>query len=515
YKSMYQKNRQKMPKLTIWYILKKKEYTAQQQKVWKTKTTKVGDHRILSLTSLSNCHVSKQDRVPHIALLGSGGGERAAVSLVGSLYQMAEEGLLDTLFYIGGISGSTWAMSSLYGHPDWSTNVESVISELIGPGIKKEDARNWLSERAKDECFSVTDVWAVGIALIMKKMTPHEAGFTELGLFVETSLLGSKFEDGTLLEKKPEMDMIKLQVTLIFLSFADMHKPHESLRLESNNLEDRNALSQQSIQELLSAVENWTKSLEDKSVSSLEDKSVSSLEDKSVSSLEDKSVSSLEDKSVSSLEDKSVSSLEDKSVSSLEDKSVSSLENKSVLINREVSKFALYLADDSVPRFLQSKEEIYLIDAGLMMNVPYPPFLGEKRGINLIIAPEFSAGKMFETLTLARDYAAKVGKPFPKIDDKIIEKDRDFPKDCYVFEGKGKEPTIIYMPLFNRRNCKDEKDFKAKMDEFSTFQRAYNNKKINILLEMAKDNIKMNKKTLLEEIEKAANKAAKVSQRRS
>uniref|UniRef100_A0A3Q3VZ16 PLA2c domain-containing protein n=1 Tax=Mola mola TaxID=94237 RepID=A0A3Q3VZ16_MOLML len=379
--------------------------------------------------SLSNCHVSKQDRVPHIALLGSGGGERAAVSLVGSLYQMAEEGLLDTLFYIGGISGSTWAMSSLYGHPDWSTNVESVISELIGPGIKKEDARNWLSERAKDECFSVTDVWAVGIALIMKKldqgclskdvdkdaynpypiycaiereshwfeMTPHEAGFTELGLFVETSLLGSKFEDGTLLEKKPEMDMIKLQV------------------------------------------------------------------------------------------------------------------------NREVSKFALYLADDSVPRFLQSKEEIYLIDAGLMMNVPYPPFLGEKRGINLIIAPEFSAGKMFETLTLARDYAAKVGKPFPKIDDKIIEKDRDFPKDCYVFEGKGKEPTIIYMPLFNRRNCKGLRLFfwPSSMDEFSTFQRAYNNKKINILLEMAKDNIKMNKKTLLEEIEKAANKAAKVSQRRS
>lgn len=59
----------------------------------------------------------------------------------------------------------------------------------------------------------------------------------------------------------------------------------------------------------------------------------------------------------------------------------------------------------------------------------------------------------------------------------------------------------------------DETEFKAKMDEFKTFQLPYNNKKINILLEMAKDNIKMNKKTLLEEIGKAANKAAKVSQR--
>lgn len=30
------------------------------------------------------------------------------------------------------------------------------------------------------------------------------------------------------------------------------------------------------------------------------------------------------------------------------------------------------------------------------MNVPYPPFLGDKREIDLIIAPEFSAGDMFE-----------------------------------------------------------------------------------------------------------------------
>lgn len=42
-------------------------------------------------------------------------------------------------------------------------------------------------------------------------MSPHEAGFTELGLFLETSLLGSKVQGGKLLEKNPEMDMIELQ----------------------------------------------------------------------------------------------------------------------------------------------------------------------------------------------------------------------------------------------------------------------------------------------------------------
>lgn len=43
------------------------------------------------------------------------------------------------------------------------------------------------------------------------EVTPHEAGFTELGVFVETSLLGSKFHRGEVTEKKPEMDMVRLQ----------------------------------------------------------------------------------------------------------------------------------------------------------------------------------------------------------------------------------------------------------------------------------------------------------------
>lgn len=58
-----------------------------------------------------------------------------------------------------------------------------------------------------------------------------------------------------------------------------------------------------------------------------------------------------------------------------------------------------------------------------------------------------------QTLTLARDYAAEVKKPFPEIHRQILE-DREWPKDLYVLEGTNQAPTIVYMPLFNRRNCK-------------------------------------------------------------
>lgn len=61
-----------------------------------------------SVTSYRLYHFADQDSVPHIALLGSGGGERATVGMLGSTDQLVKEGLFDTLLYTGGVSGSTW-----------------------------------------------------------------------------------------------------------------------------------------------------------------------------------------------------------------------------------------------------------------------------------------------------------------------------------------------------------------------------------------------------------------------
>lgn len=347
------------------------------------------------------------------------------------------------------------------------------------------------------------------------EVSPHEAGFTELGLFVETSLLGSKFQGGDLLEQKPEMDMVKLQgvlgcalaheevikefippwlnvpehidsaaeeylrvynvldkivaLTGSFIkdptALSDLNKlqrvledkvnQNESTWRELESSEDRKSLSRQWILELLGAVEIWSQSLEDGDF---------------------------------------------KAHVSLLAKQVLPL-----LMKWEwgtTGNFLYQYQDATVPSCLLLKERFHLIDAGLLINVPYPSFLGDKRDIDLIIAPEYSAGNMFETLTLARDYAAEVKKPFPKIDDQILE-DKDLPKDCYVFEGKEQEPTIIYMPLFNTQNCKDAEEFKAKMAEFSTFQRPFSKEKIEFVLETAKTNMKNNKETLLREINKA------------
>ncbi|XP_039680065.1 cytosolic phospholipase A2 gamma-like isoform X1 [Perca fluviatilis] len=507
-----------------------------------------------SLSSLGiNCTT---DSVPHIALLASGGGQRAAVGLVGSLYQMEKEHLLDMLLYLGSVSGSTWSMSSIYNDPQWSENLGTAVSRLLGPGVPLEEALAWLGERGKEEHFSLSDIWGVlTSAGIMKQMdlrhlsdeasrkatnpypiysaiekycyshgpiqgkwfevTPHEAGFTELGVFIKTSLLGSKFQNGKLLVKKPEMDMVKLQGILgsalaLDQTIKDLIPPwlnvsgqidgaaEDYLRVY-NALNKLVALTRSTIKDptALSDLDKLQKILEDMLN---HDKSVW-LESKS--SEERKSIFGQWSLELLAAVQTWSQSLEDGAF-----KTNVSLLTKQVLpmiMKWEwgtTRNFLYQYQDSTVPPYLRSTETFHLIDAGLLINVGYPSFLGEKRDIDLIIAPEYSAGNMFETLTLARDYAAEVKKPFPDIDSKILE-ERDWPKGCYVLEGKEKAPTIVYMPLFNRHNCKDAVEFKAKMEEFSTFQRPYSQEKIKFVLETAKANIKTNKATLLREIKKA------------
>ncbi|XP_059927534.1 cytosolic phospholipase A2 gamma-like isoform X2 [Gadus macrocephalus] len=200
------------------------------------------------------CTLSK---VPNIAILGSGGGERAMVGLLGSLSQMGEAGLLDAALYMSGVSGSTWCMASLYEKPNWSSDMEQikVVAERLGHGSVSRKERVWHLigyYRANFFNFSLTDVWsALVVPEIVKKidkstlsnyqkchdkdpypiytvinqdckyehlqretffeLTPHEAGYTLAGAFVETSDFGSIFNKGVLTRRKPEMDMTYLQ----------------------------------------------------------------------------------------------------------------------------------------------------------------------------------------------------------------------------------------------------------------------------------------------------------------
>ncbi|XP_047428086.1 cytosolic phospholipase A2 zeta-like [Mugil cephalus] len=505
--------------------------------------------------ALSNLGIDcDEETIPRIAFLASGGGQRAAVGLVGSLYQLKKANLLDTVLYLGGVSGSTWSMATLYGDPEWSNRMDDAVRRLSSPGVELKQALDWLTERRNDNIFSLSDIWGVlTSAGIMKQLdtrhlsdescrnatnpypiycavekeclhsgptegkwfevSPHEAGFPELGRFIETSLLGSKFQGGEMVEKMPEMDMVRLQGVLgCALAHGETIRSHspswlnitEYLDTASkyvhmyNTLQYLIALTRSTINNpnSVDAIEKLQKILEEKVGENKAEylKAMTTEEKARLVQQWTYDMLPLLETWCHSLEEGSFK----KHMTFL-------IEQLLPLIVKwewgTTQNFLYQYEDSSIPACL-SGERLHLLDAGLLVNVAYPSFLGDKRDIDLIIAPEYSAGKMFETLTMGRDYAAEFKKPFPKVDDEIL-KDRDWPKDCYVFEGKEREPTIIFMPLFNRNNSKDAADIKAKMNDFTTFQPPFTQEKLEYLLETAKANVKNNQDTLLNEIKKA------------
>ncbi|XP_056154018.1 cytosolic phospholipase A2 gamma-like [Lampris incognitus] len=197
------------------------------------------------------------DEVPNIAIIGSGGGERAMLGLLGSLYQMGNVDLLDSAMYLGGVSGSTWCMSSIYECQNWSSCVEDVKDKVVkrisydsvGMFARVKKLVNYY--RSRDH-FSLTDVWAaLVVPLIVKEidetnlsrhradhdkdpypvytvidqdskykkcnkecffeLTPHEAGYSINGAFVDIASFGCKYDKGVCQKKQPEMDMLYIQ----------------------------------------------------------------------------------------------------------------------------------------------------------------------------------------------------------------------------------------------------------------------------------------------------------------
>ncbi|KAJ0058330.1 hypothetical protein NL108_013266, partial [Boleophthalmus pectinirostris] len=408
------------------------------------------------------------------------------------------------------------SMASLYEDPQWSRSLDSYRSSLLTPhSVDSEKILSWLQDKAETPEFSLSDTWgALTSAAIMKtwdnrtlseeaarnasnpypvygaveqfcfnegptqgkwfELTPHEAGFSELELFVETSALGSKFQGGALLEDTPEMDMIQVQgtwtlykhhavvkyIVIIYDTWRSLYKVNRDESEQLRSLQQRGPQFLKWTYELGTTVQTWAYGLPEGPVkaqgSSLVDKIIPLVlrwEWGTVKNF----LYKYDDWNQSGI---NLASVLFKSCFSPVLVLVLVLVQSwfsppgSVLGSFCLCSMFLCCAEVPVPSCLASAELLHLMDGGLLVNTAYPSFLGPRRDIDLIIAPEYSAGEMFETLTLARAYAAEVGKPFPQLDDTVLEEEKLWPKDCYVFEGNDTAPTIVFMPLFNRRNCK-------------------------------------------------------------
>ncbi|XP_077078157.1 cytosolic phospholipase A2 gamma-like [Siphateles boraxobius] len=436
-----------------------------------------------------------QNEVPNIALLGSGGGEKAMVGLLGSLDQLQKTGLLDCVLYLSGVSGSTWCMASLYQESDWSTKLETVkdkiVQRLSGPGVSWGKALIKLFKYYYEkDIFSLTDVWAVMVVTDYVKeidkhklseqwnqqskdpfpiytvidkhskqshdadpwfeFTPYEAGYSLTGAFVETSDFGSKFENSRKIKNQPEIDMLYLQ-GLCGSAIADGDVNFKFIL-------------EKIIEFILYLI-------------------------------------GLLKKKPGMLEEMRK---EDPNVPPIDEyhQVLMDLVNLSVLNGKDPSDLDEFIGtmlnDKAVPAALLESETRDYEDGGLLLNSPYFSVLREERNIDLIISLDFSDGDPFKTVKDAADMCKTRNIPFPEV--RVSSEDIKKPKDFYVFNGQN-TPTVIHIPLFNVGNCGDKiEDWGNK---YGTFQNPYSAEMITDLMEVAGKNITNNKEKLLDEIRQA------------
>ncbi|XP_059403201.1 cytosolic phospholipase A2 gamma-like [Carassius carassius] len=468
-----------------------------------------------------NC---SKDAVPNIALLGSGGGQRAMVGLLGSLVQLDKAGLLDCILYLSGVSGSTWCMASLYQEPDWSTKLETVTDKIIrrlsGPGVSWGDALAKLKKylQTKDH-FSLTDVWAVMVITTYVKeidecklseqwdqcnkvpfpiytlidmqsqecktvkgiedpwfeISPLEAGYSLSGAFVKTSSFGSQFDSGTKTKPQDEMDMLYLQA------------------LCGSALADKDEIRKYLWQKITGKA-----AFEDSLLPKVFSHFISCYYiQKDFSFVDDHTETKLDgDKQQLNLEDKEAAKhCMDEHTENVCDLWMRIREIMGQWIWGRKYDFLHNLNDETLPSTLLESETRDYKDAGLLLNSPYFSVLRKERNIDLIISLDFSDGDPFMTVREAAEICKKRSIPFPEVN--IPSEDLKNPKDFYVFKGTN-TPTVIHMPLFNVVNCGDDIEMWRK--KYITFKDPYSTEMITDLMEVAGKNISNNREKLLEQI---------------
>ncbi|KAH3870520.1 cytosolic phospholipase A2-like isoform X2 [Dreissena polymorpha] len=175
-----------------------------------------------------------------------------------------------------------------------------------------------------------------------------------------------------------------------------------------------------------------------------------------------------------------------------------------------------------------TEKHLYVVDAGLTFNSPYPVVLRPQREVDIILSFDFSArpsdsSPPFKELLLAEMWAKKHNVMFPPIDTTVL--DREGMKELYIFRHPTEAncPIVLHFCLVNvefrqfvkpglRRRTEEEKQF-ADFDIFddpaasySTFNFTYPHLAFERLSKLTEFNVLVNvdtiKKVIVEIIEK-------------
>ncbi|XP_063456528.1 cytosolic phospholipase A2 gamma isoform X21 [Pan paniscus] len=437
------------------------------------------------------------DEAPVVAVLGSGGGLRAHIACLGVLSEMKEQGLLDAVTYLAGVSGSTWAISSLYTNDG---DMEALEADLKHRFTRQEwDLAKSLQktiQAARSENYSLTDFWAY---MVISKQTrelpeshlsnmkkPVEEGTLPYPIFAAIDndlqpswqearapgLWGSALGNTEVIREYIFDQLRNLTLKGLWrravanaksighLLFARLLRLQESSQGEHPPPEDEGGEPEHTW--LTEMLENWTRT-----------------------------------------------SLEKQEQPHEDPERKGSLSNFMDFVKKTgicASKWEwgtthnfLYKHSGIRDKIMSSRKHLHLVDAGLAINTPFPLVLPPTREVHLILSFDFSAGDPFETIRATTDYCRRHKIPFPQVEEAELDLWSKAPASCYILKGET-GPVVMHFPLFNIDACGG--DIEAWSDTYDTFKLAdtYTLDVVVLLLALAKKNVRENKKKILREL---------------
>ncbi|XP_025071825.1 cytosolic phospholipase A2 zeta-like [Alligator sinensis] len=480
----------------------------------------------------------RKNEVPVVAVVGSGGGMRAMTALYGNLLGLQKLNLLDILIYLCGISGSTWCLSKLYADPYWS---HKDLQEAIGIArqlVTSSKVGAFSAERLayyfhqlfllEKEGWKVTltDLWGLIIEYFLHQkedpsklsdqqaavrwgqnpfpvyaavnvrphvgsnkftewceFTPHEFGILKYGAFIHTEDFGSEFFMGLLLKKRAEPRISFLQGIWSSAFAANLDEIWEEVVVSKVGF----------LETLRDAIKVADEAHGYKPVDTSE----------------------LETRMV--MPGGAFSNLFQGFFSSR----VSTGENVNFMHGLHLHKdylnakqFVAWKGLDAFPNKLTPQENrLYLIDGVFSINSPFPLMLQRERDVDVILSFNYSWEAPFEVLHQAQKYCEDREIPFPHI--AVSEKDRQKPKECYMFMDaeNPKAPIVLHFPLVNNtfqqykapgveRETANEKSFGNFLVEgadspYRSMNFTYKPNEFDRLLELSCYNVLNNKDTIL------------------
>lgn len=413
----------------------------------------------------------KEDEIPVIAIMATGGGTRAMTSLYGHLAGLRELGLLDCISYITGASGSTWALANLYEDPEWSQKDLAGPTELLKAQVTKSKLgvlapsqlqryQQELAERARlgyPTCF--TNLWAlineallhdephdhklsdqrealsrgqnplpIYCALNTKErnlttfefaewveFSPYEVGFPKYGAFVPSELFGSKFFMGRLTKRLPESRICFLEGIWSNLYAANLQ---DSLywSSEPSQFWDRWAQAQ------------------------------ASLDKEQVPLLKIEEPPTMASRMAEFFTDL----LTRRPLAQASHNFLHGLHFHKDYFQHPYFSFWKATKLDGLPNQLTPAEpHLCLLDVGYLVNTSCPPLLRPTRDVDLILSLDYNLHGAFQQLQLLGRLCQEQGIPFPPISPSPEEQRQ--PGECHVFSDPGcpEAPVVLHFPLVN------------------------------------------------------------------